>query len=128
MGVECYLSGIKLMRNDTETGVSLVKDVSKAELTIAICQESGFTRGEIDPDVIVPLNEKDLGVDFKDVTSEDWKPFFRTNGSKVPMQLYFTEDKFFLCQSLEVFRVKPTQIRIKHKYGNSRKHKNIISS
>ena len=123
MGVECYLSGIKLMRNDTETGVSLVKDVSMSGFTIAICQKSAFTLGKIDPDVIVPLNEKDLGVDFKDETSEDWKPFFRTNNSKVPMQLYFTEDWFFLCQSLEVFRVKSTQIRIKHKYGSSRKCK-----
>ena len=88
--LQCYLCWGKLLSENTETTIYLKQTSPK--LSISLCLVPDFQVFIETPDTIVPLNEADLGVDYINDFSSTWKPFFRTNNSKIKSYLY-SKDK-----------------------------------
>ena len=116
--LQCYLCWGKLLSENTETTIYLKQTSPK--LSISLCLVPDFQVFIETPDTIVPLNEADLGVDYINDFSSTWKPFFRTNNSKIKSYLYSKDKMIYMCKKLDIFEVSPKMIRIRTKYGKNK--------
>ena len=118
VGLQCIRFYDKFLNSPPETSVTLSKDISQSELALTVCRIP--SQGELfgESDIIVPFNEKGMGLDYlNDEHPDDWRPYFRTNDTKFNHFFFSYQNMIYICKTLNIFQLNPKKVRIRFQYG-----------